>query len=269
MVLFPHCKINLGLTILRRREDGYHDLETVFYPLPVKDVLEIIPSERLSLSSSGLPIPGELEANLCIKAFHLLQKDFPHLPPVGIYLHKNIPMGAGLGGGSADGAFMLRLLNKCFHLNLSQKDLLVYAARLGSDCPFFILEGPCLGEGRGELLQPLELDLSGYSFVLVNPGVHIGTAWAFSQITPGSSGKPVKAIIRQPLESWRGELVNDFEEPVFRQHPLLRSIKEQLYDQGALYASLTGSGSSIFGIFKKGTAGSVKFAGDTPAVLLA
>ena len=268
MVLFPNCKINLGLKILRRREDGYHALETVFYPLPVKDVLEIIPSESPGFSASGLPIPGDPELNLCIKAIHLLKKDFPHLPSVHIYLHKHIPMGAGLGGGSSDGAAMLQLLNKCFQLEISQERLLTYAAQLGSDCPFFILNKPCLGEGRGERLDPLRLDLSSYSFVLVNPGIHIGTAWAFSRITPDAGGKPVKDIISQPLESWKTELINDFEAPVFGEYPLLRSIKEDLYAKGALYAALTGSGSSIFSIFKKGVPASIKFAADLPVIRL-
>ena len=179
MISFPNCKINLGLKVLRRREDGYHDLETVFYPLPLKDVLETIRSESLQFTATGLPIPGDPGTNLCCKAWYLLKKDFPALPPVHIYLHKHIPMGAGLGGGSSDGAAMLQLLNRQGQLQLGTERLLQYALELGSDCPFFILNQPCLGGGRGEVLQPVGLDLSGYSFVIVHPGIHIGTAWAF------------------------------------------------------------------------------------------
>jgi len=176
MVFFPNCKINLGLRILRRREDGYHDLETVFYPLPLKDALEITRSDELLFTASGIPIPGEPAGNLCLKAWHLLKKDFPDLPPVHIHLLKQIPIGAGLGGGSADGAEMLRLLNKRYQLDLDTGKLLDYAVRLGSDCPFFILNKPCLGGGRGEQLEPIGLDLSDFSFVIVAPGIHISTA---------------------------------------------------------------------------------------------
>lgn len=259
MVFFPNCKINLGLRILRKRMDGYHDLETVFYPLPLKDVLEIIHSESFRFTASGLTIPGDSTGNLCVKAYNLLKKDFGELPPVDIYLYKNIPPGAGLGGGSADGAGMLRLLDASFHLQLSREKLLEYASKLGSDCPFFILNQPCLGSGRGEELQPLELDLSGYSFVLVHPDIHIHTAWAFSQVQPGQPVRPLKEIIQQPISTWTAELVNDFEEPVLRQYPELLPVKERLYSQGALYASLTGSGSSFFGIFEKGKIPSLGF----------
>lgn len=262
MVFFPNCKINLGLRILRRREDGYHDLATVFYPLPLKDALEITPSDELLFTASGIPIPGEPAGNLCLKAWHLLKKDFPDLPPVHIHLLKHIPIGAGLGGGSADGAEMLQLLNKRYQLDLDTGKLLDYAARLGSDCPFFILNRPCLGGGRGERLEPIELDLSDFSFVIVAPGVHISTAEAFSLCTPDENGVPLKEIIAQPIGTWARELRNDFEGPVFRQFPSLRSIKEQLYAGGAIYASMTGSGSSFFGIFQKDSLPSLNFSAD-------
>lgn len=268
MVFFPNCKINLGLRILRKRADGYHELETVFYPLPVKDALEVVRSEQLTFHATGLSIPGETDSNLCLKAYELLKKDFPQLSPVNIYLHKHIPIGAGLGGGSADGATMLRLLNAVFHLQLSDERLLAYAAKLGSDCPFFILNKPCLAGGRGEKLIPIELDLSRYSFVIVHPGVHISTAQAFAQCTPSDSGKSIEAIIRQPVESWAAELVNDFEKPIFRQFPALEALKEQLYDQGALYASMTGSGSSFFSFFEKGRLPSLTFDPKYQVVLL-
>jgi 4-diphosphocytidyl-2-C-methyl-D-erythritol kinase len=263
MVFFPHCKINLGLNILRKREDGFHELETVFYPLPVRDVLEAVrvQTEEVGFSQAGLSIPGDPAHNLCLKAYHLLKKDFPALPFVHIHLYKHIPIGAGLGGGSSDGAGMLRLLNSQFHLGLTTEQLMGYAAQLGSDCPFFIGDGPCLGKGRGERLEPLTLDLSAWSFLIVHPGIHISTARAFALCTPrgkgGSAhgaGKPLADIVAQPVASWAGQLVNDFEEPVFREYPSLRLIKEELYRRGAVYAALTGSGSSLFGIFEKGKA---------------
>jgi 4-diphosphocytidyl-2-C-methyl-D-erythritol kinase len=284
MVFFPNCKINLGLRILRKRPDGYHDLETIFYPLPLKDVLEIIypdpagtatttPAPTVStnqadetggfrLHLSGLPIPGDPAKNLCVRAWELLKKDFPRIAPVNAWLHKNIPMGSGLGGGSADGAAMLQLLDRSFGLGLGRERLLEYAAMLGSDCPFFILNKPCLGRGRGEELEPIELDLSAYSFVLVHPGISVSTARAFSQVSPGVPAGSLAAIIRRPIGTWAGELVNDFEAPLLGQYPELTQIKEKLYVNGALYASLTGSGSSFFGIFEKGKAPSLKFEQD-------
>ena len=259
MVFFPNCKINLGLRILRKREDGFHELETVFYPLPLKDALEIIRADELAFYATGIPIPGNPDNNLCLKAYTLLKKDHPQLPPVHIHLHKHIPIGAGLGGGSADGATMLRLLNATFNLQLSDEKLLSYAAQLGSDCPFFILNKPCLAGGRGEKLMPIELDLSRYSFVLVDPGVHISTVQAFSLCTPNDSGKSIEVIIRQPVESWAAELRNDFEKSILQQFPELGVIKKELYSQGAIYASMTGSGSSFFGIFEKGKFPSLTF----------
>jgi 4-diphosphocytidyl-2-C-methyl-D-erythritol kinase len=255
MLFFPNAKINLGLKILRRRDDGYHDLETVFFPLPLKDVLEVIRTqEKTGFTAYGNPIPGDPLANLCLKAWNLLRNDFPTLPPVHIHLYKNIPIGAGLGGGSADGAWTLIALNRQFQLNLSEPQLLDYAARLGSDCPFFICNRPSLGTGRGHLLQPVSLDLSGYSIVLVDPGIHVSTAKAFSLCTPGANKVPLQTILSRPVSEWRNQLVNDFEEPIFELHPHLREIKETLYATGALYASLTGSGSAFFGIFAKGRA---------------
>lgn len=268
MLSFPNCKINLGLRVLRRRDDGYHQLETVFYPLPLKDALETIRSGKLTFTATGLTIPGDPSANLCLKAWHLLKKDFPELPSVDIHLHKHIPMGAGLGGGSADGAFMLVLLNKQFRLGLSAERLMDYAAQLGSDCPFFILNKPCLGGGRGEELLPIDLDLSSYKMALVSPGVHIGTAWAFSQITPSDKGKSIKDIIKEPVSAWKGQLVNDFEAPVLHAYPELKKIKETLYDAGAIFASMTGSGSSFFGIFEKENPPSEKHIAQLPGFLL-
>lgn len=254
MVSFPNCKINLGLRILRKREDGYHDLETIFYPLPVRDILETVRANELQFYSTGLPIPGEPAQNLAVKAFHLLAADFPQLPLVAIHLHKHIPIGGGLGGGSSDGASMLQILNSQFQLRLTPDQLMAYAARLGSDCPFFLLNKPSLARGRGERLEPLMLDLSLYSFLIVHPGIHISTAKAFSLCTPSAAGPSLKDCITLPVTDWAHSLVNDFEGPVFREYPSLPRIKQQLYDRSAIYASLTGSGSSLFGIFEKGKA---------------
>ncbi|HEV2482016.1 MAG TPA: 4-(cytidine 5'-diphospho)-2-C-methyl-D-erythritol kinase [Puia sp.] len=254
MLFFPNCKLNLGLRILRRRPDGYHDLETIFYPLPLRDALECQPIKNglfPIFSSYGLPIPGDPANNLCLKAWRLLKQDFPDLPPVHLHLLKNIPIGAGLGGGSADGAWTLKALNTQFHLGLSQEKLLQYAGQLGSDCPFFILNAPCIGTGRGEQLTPVNLDLSAYTFALVDPGIHISTASAFAGCTPAENTIPLTSIISQPIPQWRDRLVNDFEAPVFELHPELKNVKPALYTHGALYASLTGSGSSFFGIFPK------------------
>ena len=263
MIVFPNCKINLGLHILGKREDGFHNLETVFYPVPFKDVLELIPNTNnktaVEFTGTGLAVDGGAADNLCVKAYHLLKKDFPQLPAVKIHLHKAIPIGAGLGGGSADAAFMLNLLNEKFKLTLSAPQLLNYSIQLGSDCPFFIINKPCLATGRGELLEDVAVDLSMYKIVLINPGIHINTGWAFSQLsaTKGSDGlkpsdpftKSLKEIIQQPIETWKDDLKNDFEIPVFAAHPQIKEIKELLYQQEAKYAAISGSGSTVFGIF--------------------
>ncbi|WP_026763262.1 4-(cytidine 5'-diphospho)-2-C-methyl-D-erythritol kinase [Sediminibacterium salmoneum] len=251
MVVFPNCKINLGLHITGKRPDGFHSLETVFYPVALTDMLEIITADAVSFHSTGLTIPGATEGNLCLKAYHLLKKDFPDLPPVQMHLHKNIPMGAGLGGGSADGAFALQLLNNKYKLELSSEQLIAYAAQLGSDCPFFILNQACYATGRGEILQPVSLDLSSWQFVLVNPGIHVNTKWAFEQITPGPSGKNLVSIIQSPVEEWKDSLSNDFEAPIAKAYPAIQEIKDQLYALGASYAAMSGSGSTLFGLFNK------------------
>lgn len=254
MVAFPNCKINLGLKILRRRKDGFHDLETVFYPLPLFDILETVRSAGLQFTATGLPIPGDRDENLTIRAWRLLSRDFPHLPTVHIYLHKQIPVGGGLGGGSADAAFLLLSLNRQFQLGLDAASLADYAAELGSDCPFFLINQPCLGEGRGERLHPISVDLSGYSILLVHPGIHISTAEAFSRCHPNDSGPALRSLIQQPVEEWRNTLSNDFEAPLFKEYPVLGEIKGALYDRGARFASMTGSGSCLYGIFDQGKA---------------
>jgi len=257
MIQFPNCKINLGLSILEKRTDGFHSLETVFYPVAFNDSLEIVlnnhpNNDAIEFTSTGNPIPGDVSGNLCIKAYHLLKKDFPQITAVKIHLHKRIPMGAGLGGGSSDGAFTLLMLNDLFELKLSQAQLINYAAQLGSDCPFFILNQAAHATGRGEILQPIDIDLSNYTFALIHPGIPISTAWAFQQIKPCVKEKTIAAIIQAPIQNWKDHLINDFEAPVFDGHPQLQTIKNELYRQGAIYASLSGSGSTIFGIFPKG-----------------
>jgi 4-diphosphocytidyl-2-C-methyl-D-erythritol kinase len=257
MVLFPNCKINLGLNITGKREDGYHNLETVFYPIALKDALEAIVSDKdaatVRFSSSGLPVNGDPSNNLCMKAWNLLNKDFPECRKVQIHLHKAIPMGAGLGGGSADGAFTLLLLNQLLQLRLSEEQLLYYALQLGSDCPFFIKNKPCLATGRGEILREINLDLSRFHFVLVNPGIHISTAEAFANIIPRKPELSVAEIINDPIETWRYRLTNDFEQSIEKNHPAITQIKSTLYNHGALYASMSGSGSTVYGIFPSGT----------------
>jgi 4-diphosphocytidyl-2-C-methyl-D-erythritol kinase len=249
MVVFPNGKINLGLHVTRKREDGYHDLETIFFPLPVYDALEFIPSGKLSFEVSGLPIRGDAEQNIVTKAYRLIKDEFPDLPELSIHLHKAIPMGAGLGGGSADGSFTLSALNKYFHLGISTEKLVALSLQLGSDCPFFIINQPSYARGRGELLEPLSLKLSGYYMMLVYPGIEVSTAEAFEGIIPRQSVHFLPEKIKEPVEHWKEWLVNDFEKTVIPRFPVIGEIKEKLYSSGALYASMSGSGSSCFGIF--------------------
>lgn len=249
MVVFPNCKINLGLHITGKRPDGFHELETVFYPVPLTDILEVVSATTLQFQSTGLDIPGNPASNLCLKAYQLLKEDFPQLPPVQMHLHKIIPMGAGLGGGSADGAFALKLMNEKYQLNLTTDQLMAYAAKLGSDCPFFIMNTACYATGRGELLTPINLDLSGYRFVIVHPGIHINTKWAFEQIKPSLPTRSIKEIIQLPIEDWKHYLSNDFEAPIQQNYPAIEAIKLALYKDGALYVSMSGSGSAVFGIY--------------------
>ena len=249
MIAFPNCKINLGLNIIRKREDGFHDLETIFLPVPFTDVLEIISSDKTELTVTGLPVNAT--ENLCIKAYNLLQQKFPELPPVKMHLHKVVPMGAGLGGGSSDASFILNMLTEKFELNINPEELRDIALQLGSDCPFFLINKPCFATGRGEILEPLDLDLTNYKILIINPGIHIDTKLAFSKIISGERKKSIKEIIAQPIGTWKEELQNDFEIPVFAEYPEIEKLKNDLYELGANYASLSGSGSSVFGLFKK------------------
>ncbi|MBS1778795.1 MAG: 4-(cytidine 5'-diphospho)-2-C-methyl-D-erythritol kinase [Bacteroidetes bacterium] len=253
MVIFPNCKINLGLYITEKRPDEYHNLETVFYPVAIKDVLEIVPADESTIQLHGKAIEGDPKNNLVWKAWELLHGLYPDkTTPVAIHLLKNIPMGAGMGGGSADGAFMLRLMNEYYQLRLSNEELAAFALQLGSDCPFFIYNSPRYAKGRGELMSPVSIDLSGYSLQIICPSVHISTAAAFKMIQPKPASFDLKKLPELPINEWFEYLSNDFEEPVFAQHPGLKEIKEQLYAQGAIYASMSGSGSTIYGIFEKG-----------------
>ena len=248
MILFPPAKINLGLRIVQKRADGYHNLETGLFPVPWRDALEVIRSDTFSFQTSGLPIPGAPENNLCVRAYHLLQQDFD-LPPVAVHLHKVIPMGAGLGGGSSDAASLLMLLNDLFELSLATSVLQTYAARLGSDCPFFVDPRPRLASGTGTTLEDLPLDLSGQHLLIVYPKVSVSTADAYARVVPRQPDSDLRNLLTQPVEAWKDQVVNDFEVSVFQQHPMLADIKEQLCHTGATYASLSGSGSALYGLF--------------------
>lgn len=249
MVTFPNCKINLGLNILNKREDGFHNIETAFFPLQFYDILEIVTSKnKTEFNNTGFS-GGEINENLCLKAYRLLKKDFLQLPNIKVHLHKTIPVGAGLGGGSADAAFTLSLLNEKYKLNIPLKQLLVYALQLGSDCPFFLINKPSIGSGRGEILEEIECSLSGYKILIINPKIHISTKELFQQISPGFPKKEIREIIKQPVESWKNVLKNDFEKIVSQKYPEIKTIKEELYQHHAVYASMTGTGSSVFGIF--------------------
>lgn len=249
MIRFPNCKINIGLNIVSKRQDGYHNLETVFYPIGIKDILEIVRANETAFHCTGLTVTGSNKDNLCVKAYELLKKEFPQLPAVHIHLHKVIPMGAGLGGGSSNGAFVLSMLNDKFGLQLNDAQLQEYALQLGSDCPFFIVNKPSFATGRGENLSAVAVDLSQYTIVLVNPGIHVSTKEAFSLLQPQQPVKPIFNIVQQPVYTWKDELVNDFEKTVLQLHPPIRQIKQSLYNSGAVYAAMTGTGSTVYGIF--------------------
>ena len=257
MISFPNCKINIGLNITEKRSDGYHNLETVFYPIPFYDVLEIISDptplrdKKYIFSGSGIALDTDEENNICTKAYHLINRDIQELPAIKVHLHKNIPTGAGLGGGSADGAFMLSMLNEKFALNLTEQQLIDLSLQLGSDCPFFIKNTPCYAEGRGEIMTHVALDLSGLYIILVNPGIHISTAESFSLIKPKQPSLHIQHLITQPIEKWKENIINDFEEPIINKYPEIGAIKNKLYNNGALYVSMTGSGSTVYGIFKE------------------
>lgn len=250
MIVFPPCKINLGLHVLSKRPDGFHEIETCFYPIPLTDILEIIPATSFSFSQTGIQLPEDPMNNLCVKAYEELSRDYV-VPPVSMHLHKCIPAGAGLGGGSSDAAHVLRLLNAVFDLGLSEKTLLRYATRLGSDCSFFLQDNPMMGKGKGEQLSPITVNLKGKWLVLVKPEIHLSTAQAYKDIAPRHPTRRIEELLKMDMPHWRDQLSNDFEDSVFRRYPEIREIKKELYEQGALYASMTGSGSAVYGIFEK------------------
>ncbi len=251
MILFSNAKINIGLNIISKRPDGYHNLESIFYPIPWYDVIEILPASTFKLTTSGINIPCEAEKNLCFKAFQLI-KSLYNIPDVHIFLHKNIPDGAGLGGGSSNASHTLLGLNQLFHLNLSRQTLIHLANQLGSDCAFFIENTPSFVEEKGNLMTPIKLNLSDYFLVVVKNHISVSTAWAYSQIYPKIPEKKITNIITSlPIEDWKYYLTNDFEKAVFSKHPELEKIKSWLYKVGAVYASMSGSGSAIYGIFPK------------------
>jgi 4-diphosphocytidyl-2-C-methyl-D-erythritol kinase len=250
MVAFPPCKINLGLSIISKREDGFHNLETCFYPVLWTDILEIIPVKELAFTSSGNIIPGKAEDNLCLKAYHLLKTDFD-IAPVKIHLHKIIPIGAGLGGGSSNAAYTLRLLNDIFNLSLSVGQLKGYASKLGSDCSFFVQDKPMLGSGKGEILTEIDISLKDFYLVIVKPAIHVSTQEAYSGIVPKQSAIKIDEILKRSVADWKEILKNDFEESIFKKYPAIAEVKEKLYSSGAIYASMSGSGSSVFALFEK------------------
>lgn len=251
MLKLSGCKINLGLSVIGKRADGYHNIESVFYPVPWNDVIEIIPATHDELVNYGNPIPGSLSENLCLKAYKILSRDYV-IPQFKWILLKNIPAGAGLGGGSANAATALQLINECCELNLTREQLLQYASQLGSDCPFFIENKPQFVSGRGEVLEPIDISLKGYQLIVIYPGIHINTATAFKKLAESktySNSGLVKEALQLPITEWKKNLKNDFEQVVFTEHQAIREIKDSLYHQGAVYASMSGSGSSVYGLF--------------------
>lgn len=260
VILYPNAKINLGLRVLEKRADGYHNLETVFLPVhEMRDILELVEAPEFSFTAYGRPytLPGnDPERELCVRAWRLLEADF-NLPPVAIHLYKQIPVGAGLGGGSSDAAFTLAGINRLFGLGLSESRLAGYAARLGSDCAFFCYNRPMCGRGRGDELTPVSaptlqqiLDPEQYRIRLVCPDIHVSTADAYGNIRPRQRTDRLEDLLLNPVETWKKNVCNDFEESVFRQYPRLAQLKEKLYAEGAVYAAMSGSGSTLFGIFR-------------------
>lgn len=249
MILFPNAKINIGLDILNKRADGFHNIETIFFPIELCDILEINKSDKFIYSQSGIPIEGDIEDNLIVKAYRLLQKRY-NLSAVHIHLHKQIPFGAGLGGGSSDAAYALKGLNTLFELDINKRELLDYAAMLGSDCPFFIINQPVFAEGRGEVLQSINISLEGLTLVLIKPNCSVSTAEAYANIKPLVPSKKLLERICYSIEEWPEQINNQFEKSVFPFFYEIEEIKNMLYKKGAVYSSMSGSGSSVFGLFK-------------------
>ncbi len=258
MLTRPIAKINLGLNVVEKRPDGYHNLETVFYPVQIEDALEVYPMDPVfpseydcDLKVTNITIDGDEQRNLVVRAYNLLKADFPTLPRIHAHLYKGIPTQAGMGGGSSDCGFMITLLNDMFKLGLTQQQMIDYAARLGADCAFFIFNRPCYAEGIGEKLQPIDLDLKGWYLSLVRPDIPVSTREAFALIKPHHPEVNCHEVVKQPVESWRDALVNDFEGSVFAVHPELGAVKDRLYDLGATYAAMSGSGSTLFALSRQ------------------
>lgn len=248
MILFPPAKINLGLNVHSKREDGFHEISTCMLTIPVYDILEVLPDEKLHWIQTGIEIPGDNNQNLCVKAFELIQKHH-NIPGAYIHLNKQIPMGAGLGGGSSDATYVLLALNEVYQLNLSRTTMEEYAASLGSDCPYFINDNAKIATGRGEVLEDIDFSLKGYFLKLVNPGIHIGTAEAYANVH-FSDKIDLEKLLLGEINEWKGALTNDFEVSIFDNHPEIKMLKESLYSEGAVYAAMSGSGSSVYGIYK-------------------
>lgn len=255
MITFPNAKINLGLNIIEKRPDGYHNLETIFYPINLQDALEVTRRENggdeCTLHISGALLEGEPEGNLVVKAYKLLKKDYPEMLPIDIHMFKHIPAGAGLGGGSSDAAHMIKLLNDKFSLGLTTEQMEEYAAQLGADCAFFVQNRPVFATGIGNVFEPVELSLKGYHIILIKPDIFVSTRDAFAEIKPARPAVSLKEVVKQPIETWKDSMKNDFEDSVFKKFPEIAAIKDELYDLGAVYAAMSGSGSSVFGIFKE------------------
>jgi 4-diphosphocytidyl-2-C-methyl-D-erythritol kinase len=249
MICFPNCKINIGLYITNKRPDSYHNIETVFYPVPLCDILEITENSKNEFMLSGLEIPGSRESNLCLKAYDIVKKEYK-LPPVKIHLHKAIPAGAGLGGGSSDAAFMIKLLNDTFSLNMTNTQMQDIAGNLGSDCSFFIENKPVFASNKGNVFESINLDLSKYYLLMVKPNAHISTPVAYSMVEPRKALFSLKNIDTNNINEWNNYVTNDFEAPLFSKFPEIKIIKEKIIDLGAIYASMSGSGSAVYGIFE-------------------
>jgi len=256
VTIYPHAKINIGLSVIGKRPDGFHDIETVFYPIPLCDTLKIETSEngmagKLNFTCDGIALPDDgLNENLCCKAYHLLDADY-RLPPANIHLHKVIPVGAGLGGGSSDAAYTLKVLNDLFQLRISDEELANYASRMGSDCTFFLQRSPAFGTGKGDILEPISLSLAEYRIILVKPPVFVSTAEAYASVVPKKVVHHLPELLQAPVNEWRHTVFNDFEDSVCKKFPEIGRIKEKLYHEGAIYASMSGSGSSVYGIFQE------------------
>lgn len=249
MIVFPNAKINIGLSIVSKRSDGYHNLETVFYPVSVTDALEMAAARELKLTATGIQLDNNAGENLVLRAWSAMEKDFD-LPPVHFHLHKVIPFGAGLGGGSSDAAFTLKMVNEFFGLQLNAEELKKYARQIGADCSFFIENRPAFASGTGTYLNPIEIDLSQYQIVLLKPNLSVSTPDAYKHVQPAPASFNLKRLADLHPGQWKNVVVNDFEKSVFQMYPVVKECKEILYKMGALFASMSGSGSAVYGIFR-------------------